>query len=456
MFESGAQPPEGSSTTSVGRLDSASLRSWLRRLSQPGALDRDVDDAERIEHLRLLEQLKSAAAAAQAEVTVEFAALQRAEQAAAGLPRERLGQGVAAQVALARRESPHRGGQHLGLAQALVRELPGTLAELRAGRTSEWRATVVARETACLDPEARRLADAELAPQLADLGDRQTEAAARRVAYRLDPHAFTARTRGAVADRRVTLRPAPDTMSRLTGLLPVAHGVAAYAALAREADRLRAEGDPRSRGQIMADILVARVTGQKTADAVPVEVHLVMSTDTLLDPESSGRDEPALLVGAGPVAAPVARAMVRDAAAQVYLRRLFTRPGDGALVAMESRRRPFPEPLRRLLVVRDQVCRTSWCSAPVRHADHVVRAAAGGPTSAANGQGLCEACNYAREAPGWRALPGPDPELGAGQEVEVTTPTGHRYRSRPPPLPGGRHAPPSLMERYLGQFLAAA
>lgn len=456
MFESGAQPPEGSSTTSVGRLDSASLRSWLRRLSQPGALDRDVDDAERIEHLRLLEQLKSAAAAAQAEVTVEFAASQRAEQAAAGLPRERLGQGVAAQVALARRESPHRGGQHLGLAQALVRELPGTLAELRAGRTSEWRATVVARETACLDPEARRLADAELAPQLADLGDRQTEAAARRVAYRLDPHAFTARTRGAVADRRVTLRPAPDTMSRLTGLLPVAHGVAAYAALAREADRLRAEGDPRSRGQIMADILVARVTGQKTADAVPVEVHLVMSTDTLLDPESSGRDEPALLVGAGPVAAPVARAMVRDAAAQVYLRRLFTRPGDGALVAMESRRRPFPEPLRRLLVVRDQVCRTSWCSAPVRHADHVVRAAAGGPTSAANGQGLCEACNYAREAPGWRALPGPDPELGAGQEVEVTTPTGHRYRSRPPPLPGGRHAPPSLMERYLGQFLAAA
>ncbi len=92
----------------------------------------------------------------------------------------------------------------------------------------------------------------------------------------------------------------------------------------------------------------------------------------------------------------------------------------------------------------------------MRHADHVVRAAAGGPTSAANGQGLCEACNYAREAPGWRALPGPDPELGAGQEVEVTTPTGHRYRSRPPPLPGGRHAPPSLMERYLGQFLAAA
>lgn len=250
-------------------------------------------------------------------------------------------------------------------------------------------------------------------------------------------------------------------MSRLTGLLPVTQGVATYAALTREADRLRSEGDPRSRGQIMADILVERVTGQQTADAVPVEVHLVMSTDTLLDPESTGRDEPAELLGAGPVPAPVARAMVRDATAQVYLRRLFTRPGDAALVAMESRRRLFPAALRRLLVVRDQVCRTTWCGAPVRQADHVVPAADGGPTSAANGQGLCEACNYAREAPGWRARPGVDPGLGAGQEVRITTPTGHHYRSRPPPLPGRQHAPPglappSLVELYLERLLAAA
>ena len=226
--------------------------------------------------------MKSAAAAAQAAVTVDFAASQRAEQVAAGVPAGKAGAGVGAQVGLARRDSPFRGGRYLGLAQALTSELPPTLAALRAGDISEWRATLVARETACLDPADRRAADAELGPVLAGLGDREVEAAARAVAYRLDPRAFVDRAKGAVKDRTVTLRPAPDTMSRLGGFLPVAQGVATYTALSTEADRCRAEGDQRSRGQIMADTLVERVTGQATAGAVPVEVQLVMPEQTLL------------------------------------------------------------------------------------------------------------------------------------------------------------------------------
>ncbi len=281
------------------------------------------------------------------------------------------------------------------------------------------------------------------------------EAEARRLAYRLDPHAFMARTRGAEGDRRVTLRPAPETMARLTGFLPVAQGVAAYAALAREADRLRAEGDARSRGQLMADLLVQRVTGQARADATPVEVHLVMTDATLL----CGDDEPAELLGGGPVPAALARTMARNRAATAWLRRLYTRPSDGALVAMESHRRCFPDGLRQLLVVRDQVCRTPWCGAPVRHADHVVARSAGGRTSEDNGQGLCEACNYAKQALGWQARPGPG---GAGDLVVTTTPTGHTYPSRPPPLPARRREPArstparSLVEEHLERVLTAA
>ena len=85
------------------------------------------------------------------------------------------------------------------------------------------------------------MVDAELAALpggLAGLGDRGTETAARRIAYRLDPTAFTARSARAAAERRVSLRPAPDTMTFLTGLLPVAQGVAVHAALARDADTL--------------------------------------------------------------------------------------------------------------------------------------------------------------------------------------------------------------------------
>jgi hypothetical protein len=135
-------------------------RSWIAGLAR---LDRQVDDAARVALLELLERVKSAAAA-QAEVTVEFAASQRAGQVAAGVPAARVGAGIGAQVGLARRDSPFRGSRYVGLAQALASELPATLAALRRGDTSEWRATLVARETACLDPADRRAADAELGP----------------------------------------------------------------------------------------------------------------------------------------------------------------------------------------------------------------------------------------------------------------------------------------------------
>jgi hypothetical protein len=413
------------------------LAPWLDLLAHP---DRAVDDAERIEQIRALEELKSAAAAAQAVVTADFVASQRAQQQADGVPDRNLGKGVAGQVALARRESAHRGSRLVGLAQALVHEMPATMAALQAGEISEWRATLVARVTACLTREDRQAADAELAGRLATLGDSETEAAARAVAYRLDPHAFTARSKGAERDRRVTLRPAPDTMSRLSGLLPVAQGVAAFAALSRQADTLKSAGDPRSRGQIMADTLVERVTGQAAAGGVPVEVELVITDTTLL----AGADEPAHLVGLGPIPAPLARDLARDTDAGVWLRRLFTRPGDRALVAMESRRRHFPDPLRRFLILRDQTCRTPWCGAPIRHGDHVIPVEAGGATSAANGQGLCEACNHTKQAPRWQARPGPD---GAGQTVQITTPTGHTYTSRPPPPPGQPPSAPGTRPR---------
>jgi hypothetical protein len=103
---------------------------------------------------------------------------------------------------------------------------------------------------------------------------------------------------------------------------------------------------------------------------------------------------------------------------------------------MESKARDFPEALKRFIATRDGgICRTAGCDAPVRHADHAVSYAAGGETSAAGGQGLCEACNYAKQAPGWRARPSPTSTLG-DHEVEITTPTGHTYRSKAPPLPG--------------------
>jgi hypothetical protein len=208
-------------------VTTADLQDWRAGLA---VRDADVSDAERIEQLRALEELKSAAAAAQAWVTADLDESIRGERAAGEVPATGRGRGIGAQVALARRDSPNRGGRHLGFARALVTEMPHTLAALSDGSLSEWRATLLVRETACLSRADRGRVDAELCADpatLAGLGDRAVSGAARRAAYRLDPRAAVSRASRAESDRCVTLRPAPDTMSYLTGHLPVSQGVAA-------------------------------------------------------------------------------------------------------------------------------------------------------------------------------------------------------------------------------------
>ena len=71
-------------------------------------------------------------------------------------------------------------------------------------------------------------------------------------------------------------------MACVTGLLPVEQGVAAWAALRRDAEAIKAAGDDRGLGQLMADLFVERLTGQRCADEVPVEVQLVMDPEALL------------------------------------------------------------------------------------------------------------------------------------------------------------------------------
>jgi hypothetical protein len=107
---------------------------------------------------------------------------------------------------------------------------------------------------------------------------------------------------------------------------------------------------------------------------------------------------------------------------------------------MDSRRRCFDGQLRRFVIAADRTCRTPWCDAPIRHIDHTIRAADGGKTSADNSAGLCEACNYTKEAPGWVT------NRLSDRALEISTPTGHRYGSRPP-LALGSRPPPSVGSR---------
>ncbi|MEZ0342197.1 HNH endonuclease [Mycobacterium sp. pV006] len=393
------------------------------------------------------ERLKAQAAAVQARATALWAAKRAAREEADGVPKARRGKGFASEVALARREAPVRGGQHLGFAKALVHEMPYTLAALESGVLSEWRATLIVRESACLSVEHRRQLDLELCAdpsQLIGWGDARVAAEAKKITARLDAAAVVERGRRAVKDPGVWVRPVSDTMADVTVRLPMSQSVGIYAACKREADMTF---DGRARGRVMAETVYERVIGRPADKPVPVALNLVMADTTLAGDD----DELGWLDGYGPVPAGFCRALTGDAVAdadtKATLRRLYRHPSSGQLVAMESKARIFPKGLARLLDLRDRTCRTPYCNAPIRHHDHATPAREGGATSAVNGLGECEACNYAKEAPGWRVTT----DTVEGQHrAQFRTPTGAVYHSTAPPLPG----PPirrkvSLMEGRL-------
>jgi len=418
--------------------------------SMVAAVDPHADEAALIEQIAWLERVKSAASAGQARAAAALDEKRCADEAAAGVPKAAQGKGLASEVALARRDSPVRGGRHLGLAKALVHEMPHTLAALECGALSEWRATLIARESACLEVEDRRRLDAEPCADVSKLdgmGDARITAAAKEIAARLDAQAVVDRAAKAEADRTVTIRPAPDCMVYLTALLPVRQGVGVYAALKRQADTTF---DDRSRGQVMADTLAERVTGRAADEAEPVALNLVMSDQALWGQDNA----PAVLEGYGPIPASLAQRLMRDAVVDkrslATLRRLYRHPKSGSLVGMESRSRLFPKGLAAFIGVRDRTCRTPYCDAPIRHRDHAVPRNRGGPTSVLNGLGECERCNYVKEAPGWRVTAADENNT---HTAEFITPTGATYRSTAPPLPGARMITVSEVEIRIGVAL---
>ncbi|MCV7434268.1 HNH endonuclease signature motif containing protein [Mycolicibacterium bacteremicum] len=397
-------------------------------------IDPEASEADLRDVIERCERLKSTAAAAQARAAAQWSTARRDAEAAAGVAPTRRGRGLAAEIALARRDSPKKGDQHLGLARALVHEMPHTLAALEAGVLSEWRATILVRESACLTADDRRRLDHEMCAdpaQLEGLGDKRITAEAKRIAYRLDPHAVVDKAAKAPQDRTVTTRPAADNMVYLTALMPLAQGIACYASLKREAD---ANPNGRSRGQTMSDTVYERLTGRSVAEPVPLTVNVVLSDEALIGTS----DDAATVADHGPIPAEVARKLITDAIDEqgwVELRRLYAAPGTGALVALESHARTFSGGLAQFIRLRDQTCRTPFCNAPIRHIDHAEPHRRGGSTDARNGRGCCEQCNYSKEAPGWRVKTYFDPH---GRHVaEHITPTGAVYRSTAPPVAGG-------------------
>ncbi|MFC7491516.1 MULTISPECIES: DUF222 domain-containing protein [unclassified Knoellia] len=441
------------------------VRSFVSSLM--GVDPEGLTQAERVAAVSALEALKGAAAAAQVRLT-----------AAAVVDREALGEdsrSVRADLALARRCSPTVADQHVGVAKALVGEMPETMAALTRGEISERRAMIVVRETACLSREHRAEVDRRLAPTIGSLGDKALAGAARRAGAALDAESLAERNRRAVASRRVSVRPAADGMAWLSILGPLKDVIGAYVALAAEESRRHqidpdlpaekweaaaaaARADTRGKGAWLADRALELLSGRAKGQPQPVEVNLVMTDNVLLPAAFGGQapaDDVATIPGWGPIPGAEARAHIaalldhadaadvargaggKSCATTVWLRRLFTDPSGRDLVAMDSRRRRFLGGLRCFLELRDPTCRVPWCDAPAVESDHVRAVHADGATAGANGAGLCKRHNLVKEEPGWHVRVQSTGLDGTGAHgIRITTPTGGVHDATAPPILG--------------------
>jgi hypothetical protein len=390
----------------------------------------EVPDAVRIDRIARLEKLKAAAAALQAAESVRFAQSQASAQLAADVHPDKIGRGIADQLGLACRVSGFEAARRLGVARALWFDLPETYRLLVGGEISEYVASLVVAETRHLDAGARRDVDVKvIAAGIERMGPRSAAACARKHAYEADPQRYVQRGRTERKNRRVTLRPAPDTMSMLSGYLPAEQGVACLKSLREQTDALKAAGDPRCRDQIMADTLVERITGQASAPDVSAEVQIIMPLETLLN----ANDQTAADVeGYGPLPADIARDIVASSKGRLWWRRLYAAPVGGPIVGADPYRRRFDGFLRKLIMLRDRWCRDPFCDAPIRHIDHIQRYSDAGLTIYLNGRGACERGNYVREMPGWKLEAVSSGLDGQPHTIKITTPTGHTYASRAP------------------------
>lgn len=329
---------------------------------------------------------------------------------------------ITREVSLVTGQAPAAAARHVRAARRLVQDMPHTLTALADGTIDAEKAHAAARTAAPLTSAQRAQVDKALGarlPELMDAGSRQWSREVEALGHLVDPDGRDARHRHARAQRNVTLRSREHGMAALTLTLPAIDAALARKRLSLEGERLRAAGDGRGHSAIMADSAADALIGRGDGiDPVTLDIGVIITDRALLCAENT---EPATIEGYGPVPMEQAREVLRDAlrvpegdeskpygadgpAVRTTLRRLYTHPATGELVAVESRSRAFPPALARFVRWRSVTCAGPFCNAEIRHSDHIRPHAEGGPTSLENGQGLCAMCN-GKEEQQVRAVP---------------------------------------------------
>lgn len=384
-----------------------------------------------VENLEAAEELKSTLQAMQADHAVAYEDALAAERQSRREREKNPGWGASKDIALALRLSPRKGTEFTNSSRILRDDLPLTHQALREGRLSWAQALVVISGTRHLQEHNRQLIDELLWDEVNNCFDQGTALLASAIAFwalQLEPQTEEPLEEQAWDHRYVSASQINAHQIMIKGIFPLSMGVAMIQGLATETAKAQNQADEkRTPGQIQADALHQMITGAKPGGN-RVEILLVMDATVL----SGQSDEAVLLPGYGPISANAARKLIATNDLITWVRALYLDSSTGKLVGMSSKAREFGGNLKKLIMVRDQYCRTPHCNGKIRDIDHIIQVRNHGKTTATNGDGRCRSCNTTKEAPNWKEKP----ITGQRHTFQITTPSGHTYTSKAPPLPG--------------------
>jgi hypothetical protein len=362
-------------------------------------------------------------------------------------------------------------GQQLIDAAYFAADVPRAAAMLSAGEIDVPRLKVMARQLA---PVGYQTADDQqfidrLVQDSAELTPRKLESRLRTAVMARIPNGESDAHRREVKNRSIWINRKQAGMASLCAYLTADEAQLAYQALNAHAWRMHDESvkagadcngpDGKSFDNFRADALMqvmrdlhmdlltrkpcdggedaepsSTTRSGRMMDPARVMLHLYMQASTLVGFDN----QPATLLGYGPIEADQARRLAENAA----LTRILTDPFSGEIKAVDLASYRVPKVLRAAVQARDRSCVFPGCDVPAfdTQVDHIDphpfarrlrRALAKGRTTFINLQSLCLRHHYLKTHGGWMV------QSTSGARLEWISPTGHSYRRNaewgPPP-----------------------
>jgi hypothetical protein len=360
---------------------------------------------------------------------------------------------VAAELAVATHVSDRSMQRQIGEAATLVTFYPATLAAREAGEITRGHLRAVQDAGAILPAEDRAGFDVAAAELCAGDTPARVTPRLQALAEQLHPISIQERHDLANSTRCVKVVRGVEGMSTLMMPMPSLYADAVYDRLTQQArvvvdartappagldDAVLAAitTDTRTMDQVRADLAVDMLlTSSPTADptrtddgpgtlgAIRAKVQIVVPVLSL----TGASDEPATLVGHGPVDPETARRLA--CATPSPWERVLAHPITGVVLHTDTYHRT--QAIDRHLRARDRHCRFPGCRVPaVRcEVDHTIDHARGGPTDVGNLAHLCQRHHSMKQFTAWRVR-----QL-AGGVLEWTSPSGTTYTDIPTAYP---------------------